>query len=408
MSEKSKTFCILPWIHTHLNTEGDVYPCCVSWDPTRSSRVGWLKDNSLEELFNNDFMKQLRLDMLAGKERPDVCSSCYNREEGGFRSVRQGYNRDHQEDLKIVDATAEDGYVEPKIKSWDIRFSNLCNLKCRSCGPLFSTTWAQEKQDMDSIKIQAIETGAPDPLEQQYEHVEKIYFAGGEPLIMPEHFKTLNELISRGRAKEIEIIYNSNLTKLDYNNNDLVALWKNFKKVVIGASIDAVGERADYIRNGVPWQTIESNLKRLVEFTKESNNFDFYYSPTVGLMNIHHLTDMHQYLWNNGLMTHIGAFNLNLLLFPKHYDCRVLSNSVKQEIVEKIKLHESWLRSNNAQDTVINEFTNLRNYVIQDADPKERKNLYRTTERLDKLRNESFVKTFPEYATFYKELQNEE
>ena len=85
--KNNKSFCILPWIHTHLNTEGDVFPCCVSWTPQRESRVGWLKDNSLEELFNNDFMKQLRLDMLAGKERPDVCSNCYDREDSGFQSA---------------------------------------------------------------------------------------------------------------------------------------------------------------------------------------------------------------------------------------------------------------------------------------------------------------------------------
>lgn len=121
MNKDSKVFCILPWIHIHLNTEGDVFPCCVSWTPQRESRIGWLKDNSLEELFNNDFMKQLRLDMLNGKERPDVCSNCYDRERQGFQSARQGYNNNHQdeESQKIVNSTSVDGYVDPKIKSWN-------------------------------------------------------------------------------------------------------------------------------------------------------------------------------------------------------------------------------------------------------------------------------------------------
>jgi organic radical activating enzyme len=402
----NKTFCILPWIHTHLNTEGDVFPCCVSWNPERTSRVGWLKDNSLEELFNNDFMKQLRLDMLAGKERPDVCSNCYDREKGGFRSARQGYNLDHEKDLEVVENTASDGYVEPKIKSWDIRFSNLCNLKCRTCGPLFSTTWAQERNDEDYVKIKAIKDETVDPLEKQYEHVEKLYFAGGEPLIMPEHFKTLKKIIAQGRAKEIQIIYNSNLTKLDYNNNDLVSLWKEFKEVVIGASIDAVGSRAEYIRNGIPWKTIESNLDRLMQFKKECPTFDFYYSPTVGILNVAHITDMHKYLYDNKLITHIDAFNFNLLLYPLHYDMRILPNNIKDEIVQKIKIHETWLSSINAPVSTIDKFVSLRNYLVQDVDNAEQQlnELQRVTTRLDKVRNEDFATALPEYKTLWEKI----
>ena len=398
MTKNNKTFCILPWIHTHLNTEGDVFPCCISWSPERKSRVGWLKDNSLEELFNNDFMKQLRLDMLAGVERPDVCSNCYDRENGGFRSARQGYNLDHEKDMSVVDSTAEDGYVEPKIKSWDIRFSNLCNLKCRTCGPLFSTTWAQEKTEEDYVKLNAIKKGT-DPLEQQYDHVEKLYFAGGEPLIMPEHYKTLKELISRGRAKDIQIIYNSNLTKLDYNKNDLVGLWKEFKNVVIGASIDAVGSRAEYIRNGVPWQTIESNLKRLMEFKKECSTFDFYYSPTVGLLNIAHITDMHRYIYENNLIPNINSINFNLLLYPLHYDMRILPNEIKNDITEKFQLHEQWLTSINAPKETIDKFSNLRQYLNQTVENSNSllEEFLTVTKNLDSLRDEDFNKSLPEY-----------
>lgn len=407
MGEENKTFCILPWIHTHLNTEGDVFPCCVSWNPERTSRVGWLKDSSLEELFNNDFMKQLRLDMLAGKERPDVCSNCYDREEGGFRSARQGYNLDHQDDLKIVDTTAEDGYVEPKIKSWDIRFSNLCNLKCRTCGPLFSTTWAQERTDEDYVKLNAIQDTSKDPLEKQYEHVEKLYFAGGEPLIMPEHFKTLKKIIAQGRAKEIQIVYNSNLTKLDYNNNDLVSLWKEFKEVVIGASIDAVGSRAEYVRAGVPWKTIENNLKRLMEFKKECATFDFYFSPTVGILNIAHIADMHKYLHDNKLIPHIDAINFNLLLYPLHYDMRILPKDIKDTIVEKIKKHEHWLESVNAPKGTVDKFVSLREYLTQNADNADQQltELKRVTKRLDAIRNEDFATALPEYRELWKDYE---
>jgi sulfatase maturation enzyme AslB (radical SAM superfamily) len=399
----NKTFCILPWIHTHVNTEGDVFPCCISWDAGRKAQVGFLKDNTLEELFNSDFMKQLRLDMMSGKERPDVCTSCYDREAGGFKSARVGHNKEF-EHLKnsVLNKTESDGFLEPKIISWDIRFSNLCNLKCRTCGPLYSTTWAQEvkKQGREiNIKIQAVQDGAPDPLLNQYDHVERIYFAGGEPLIMPEHFRTLQELIDRNRAKDIRLVYNSNLTKLDYNNHNLLEYWRQFQHVVIGVSLDAIGNRAEYIRNGIPWKTIELNLKKLMDFKTKSSKFDFYYSPTVSLLNIHHLPDMHRYLWENKLMPHIGAISFNLLLYPLHYDCRVLSADIKNKIIEKITQHEIWLKNNNAMDHTIAEFANLKSYLEQPANGNELPNLFRKTQELDVLRDEDFYTTFPEYIS---------
>lgn len=402
----NKTFCVLPWVHTHLNTEGDVFPCCISWDTTRRARVGWLKDNTLEELFNNDFMKQLRLDMLGGVERPDVCTHCYDREAGGFKSARQGYNDNyqHKEIQDVIESTAEDGYVEPIIKSWDIRFSNLCNLKCRTCGPLFSTTWAQEQKEFDFIKIHAIHNDV-DPLINQYDNVKQLYFAGGEPLIMPEHFRTLTELISRGRASDIQIIYNSNMTKLDYNNHDLVGYWKNFRKVVIGLSIDAVGPRAEYIRNGVPWKTIEGNIRKLKEFKKQCSTFDFYFSPTVSALNVHHICDMHRYLWENDLMPYIGSMTFNMLLHPVHYDCRILPRNIKDNIIEKITNHITWLLEQNCPKSGIEQYENLKTYLEQDLAEIELLKFLKKTKDLDEVRNESFINTFPEYSTFYKEYE---
>lgn len=397
------TFCILPWVHTHLNTEGDVFPCCVSWDPDRTARVGWLKDNTLEELFNNDFMKQLRLDMLNGVERNDVCKNCISREIGGFVSARQGYNNDFKDQIEhVIKDTRSDGYVTPIIKSWDIRFSNLCNLKCRSCGPLFSTSWAHE-QGLEQTKIFAINDDSIDPLESQYDNVEKIYFAGGEPLIMPEHFRTLNKLIDNGNAKNIQLVYNSNLTKLNYNHHNLLEYWSHFKKIVIGVSIDAIGSRAEYIRHGVAWKHIEDNLKTLITFKEQSQTFDFYFSPTVSILNVYHLCDMHRYLWENKLMPHIDAIMFNMLLAPDHYDCRILPDDIKKIIIEKITEHEKWLTDNRSTGDAITQFLNLKSYLSQEFSTSQLSTFFLKTNILDKTRNENFKETFPEYAKLYEE-----
>ena len=239
-----------------------------------NSRIGYLDNNPVETLFNSKKLKQLRLDMLNNVERKDICKNCYTKESMGFDSGRTIYNEDFKHLLdnakNITDST---GYVDPKIISWDVRYSNLCNLKCRICGPEFSSTWAAENQEK-IIKIRSVDNNI-DPFENQYQYVEKIYFAGGEPLIMPEHYRTLNKIIERGRDKYVDLVYNSNATKLDYNNNDLTELWKNFKRVIFGASIDAVGPRADYIRHGVNWDIVENNLYRLSELARTSKNFSF-------------------------------------------------------------------------------------------------------------------------------------
>ena len=401
-----KTFCILPWVHTHLNTEGDVFPCCISWDTSRKARVGWIKDYTLEELFNNDFMKQLRLDMLNGVKREDVCSSCISREASGFSSPRQSYNNDFAHDVENVESiTQPDGYVVPVIKSWDVRFSNQCNLKCRSCGTLFSSLWAQENKDNRNT-ITPVDFNVRDPLEHQYQNVEKIYFAGGEPLIMPEHFRTLQQLIDRGRADKIEIIYNSNMTVLNYNQHNLLDYWVKFKKITIGASIDAMGPRAEYIRHRIPWKNIEQNLRKLIEYTKEHNNIDFYYSPTVGILNIHHLCDMHQYLWNNNLMKYIDSILFNILLYPEHYNCRILPANIKDEISKKIDSHIDWLKANNASSNTIDQYTNLKVYLNEESDKADLlKVFYSKTIALDEKRNENLEKTFPEYAEMFTQLR---
>lgn len=400
-----KTFCILPWTHIHLNTEGDVFPCCISWTPDRNSRIGWLKDSSLEELFNHDKMKQLRLDMLNGVERPDICKGCYDRENGGFASARQGYNNDmpYDKTIELIKKTKNDGYVEPIISSWDIRFNNLCNLKCRSCGPLFSTTWAQEDKKFSHNRINSIEDGK-DPLENQYENVQKIYFAGGEPLIMAEHFRTLDELIKRNKAKDIQLIYNSNMTKLDYKNHNLLDYWREFKSVNVGVSIDAVGKRAEYIRHGASWNTIEENLRTLMRFKDQSNNFGFYYSPTVSIFNIHHLCEMHQYLWDNQLMPNIEAMSFNILLHPVHYDCRNLTTNLKNEVKAKILGHLKWLKAYNSHDSIIQQFETLHKYVDEPLDRSYAHEFLKKTLELDKIRNENFSETFPEYSDMLTDL----
>ena len=398
-------FCIAPWIHIYLSTEGDVLPCCASLDVNNPNRFGLINNAAVEEIFNSDAMKQLRVDMLNNVDRPDICKECYDIESSGFRSIRNGFNETYKNEIEeITRATLQDGSVDPKIISWDLRYSNLCNLKCRTCSSFFSSSIAHE-EGAATIKIQAIKNDKIDPFENQYHHVQNIYFAGGEPLINYEHFRTIKKLVDRGYASNVSLSYNTNCTKLDYDSNSLVELWKKFKMVSVGVSIDAVETRAEYIRHGVSWSTIESNLKTLMELKYNRHNFHFFYSVTVSALNVAHLTDMHRYLWENNLIPHTNDIQFNLLMSPFYYSCKIIPISIRINIIKKIDDHIIWLTNlledNNNDSGVSNaveEFLKIKNFLqIEDCDHANLKQFIIEIKNKDLIRKENFFKTFPEY-----------
>jgi organic radical activating enzyme len=406
------SFCILPFTHTFLNTEGDVFPCCVSWDPERTSLIGYLKDATLEEHFNSDIMKQLRLDLMSGKRRNDFCSRCYKSEDAGFPAGRHGVNSDlgHLIDDSIS-KVQPDGYIEPVIKSWDIRYSNLCNLKCRSCGNIYSTTWSKEDSEYvdyhDYSEIKAFPAGT-DPLENQYNNVEKIYFAGGEPLIMPEHYATLSKIIKLGRADKVRLVYNTNMTKLNYNKNYLPDFWKQFKKVTLGLSIDSFGDRANYIRHGsVKWNKIEANIKEMSKYAiNAESNIDYFFSPTVSLLNVYTLTNLHQYLFDADLIVGIDSILLNILHGPADLSMLNLPRNIKDDIQLKIEKHISWIQANGGTERSINQFKSLSDYLdttLPDVESNIRTFIHNTRD-IDRRRNENFPATFPEYRDWWEEI----
>jgi MoaA/NifB/PqqE/SkfB family radical SAM enzyme len=408
--EDNKTFCILPFVHIHVDTDGIYKPCCVT--PRNqfgnNSDMGNVSEESVEDIFNSDKMKQLRLDLLNGVKRPEICDACYQGDAGGFSTYRTGQNENLNRFIEpSVEAMQPDGYLEPSIKSWDIRYSNLCNLKCRTCGDPYSTTWSREESLLHGTEykeLKAWEDGL-DPLSNQYTEVTNIYFAGGEPMIMPEHYATLTRIIELGRANEIQLYYNTNMTKLDYNKHHMPDYWKEFKEVRLGLSLDSFGERANYIRNGaVRWNKIEANIKIL----KNYENLDYWMQPTISLMNVFTITEMHRYFIENELITDINKILFNILYTPHHWSVKILPTNIKQEAKNKILKHMIWMEDNGASQLAIEQFNNLANYLDEGFDSETEKreigNFVYRTNQLDAIRNESFPDTFPEYKEWWEEI----
>ena len=403
----NKTFCVLPFVHFHVDTDSTYKPCCVS-DRGPASVMGDVNKNTLEEIFNSEKMKQFRLDLLNGVKRPEICSTCYKAEDSNFISYRTGMNDQLKRHIKpAIEAVQPDGYMDPKLKSWDIRFSNLCNLKCRTCGPTYSTTHAKESKYHVGMLFDDLIAfdSSRDPLESQYEHVENIYFAGGEPMIMPEHYNTLKKLIEIDKAKEVILYYNSNMTKLEYNKNYMPDYWKEFESVSLGMSIDAFGERANYIRNGsVKWNKIEENIVKLQNY----DNIHYFIGPALSLLNAHHLTDMHKYFVENSLIKSVDNINLNIVFEPPYYSVKLLSPKLKKEIQEKVKQHFVWLEEQGANEVTHERFQTFYEYLSESFDKEMEDKLLNNfiwyTAKQDSYRNEHFPDTFPEYKEWWEEI----
>ena len=399
---ESKTFCMMPWSHMHAFPDGRAYPCCLAdyWHP-----VGDLRKSTMKQVWNEQPLRDMRKNMLED-QRNIQCTKCYEQEDNGFFSMRNDANRNYGHHIDDVEQTELDGtHSEFKIRYWDVRFSNLCNFSCRSCGPIFSSNWYNDhvklynrKPDVLGRDMQRVEYTAGDEdamLEQMLPHIphlEQVYFAGGEPLIMKEHYFMLEKLIEHNKT-DIRIQYNTNFSELRFKDKHVFDYWKHFKNVSVGASLDASGNRAELMRKGTSWTQTLSNRRRMIE---EVPHVDFYVSATVSAMNVLHVLDFHRQWTELGLIE-AKDFNINICQSPEWYRIDIFPDRFKHEIIiPAYEKHIAWLEPQDKLQRATTGYKSLLNLLTaQDAShllPRFREEI----QKLDNIRNENFWETFPE------------
>ena len=401
---ENESFCMLPWIHLHAYPDGRAYPCCFAFDPYP---VGDLNKQSLKEVWNGEKMKELRLRMLNGKKSRE-CMKCYDQEKSGFFSLRLSSNKHFGHNIGLADATKPDGSVDFVMKYWDIRFSNLCNMACRSCGTWFSSNWYEDHKKLTGsppphAKIMRVGRHTNDLWEQMlesFEHTEQFYFAGGEPIIMEEHYRILKELDKR-KMYHVRLIYNSNFSKTKFKDIDVFELWNKFDSVSIGASLDAEGPRAELMRKGTVWKDIVANRKRMMEVCP---NVDFYISPTVGLINALHIPDFHKNWVEQGFIKPMD-FNFNLLQHPIWQRMDLLPPEYKQQVKEKYEKHIEWLKGNDPLTRATKGFESAIDWMYQQDKQEKLDMFFKQTRRYDKIRNENTLDVFPEWKEFFDKYE---
>jgi radical SAM protein with 4Fe4S-binding SPASM domain len=404
---ESDRFCMLPWMHMHAFPDGRAYPCCLSeyWHP-----VGDLRKNTMEEVWNQDAYKTMRVNMLNERECKE-CTKCYEQEQNGFFSMRNDSNRNYGHHIKEIDATQPDGTnPEFKIRYWDVRFSNLCNFSCRSCGPIFSSNWYADhvklynrKPDVlgrDMARVEFTTGNEDDMIAQMMPHVphlEQVYFAGGEPLIMKEHYFLLEKLEELNKT-DVRIQYNTNFSELRYKDKHVFDYWKKFKNISVGASLDASGSRAELMRRGTDWNQAVDNRRRMM---KEVPHVDFYVSATVSAMNILHVLDFHKEWVELGLIR-AQDFNVNICQSPEWYRIDIFPEDFKKSvIIPAYERHIEWLEPLDKLKRATNGFKSALNFLTANNATEHWPRFVEETAKLDGIRNEDFWATFPEF----KELQ---
>lgn len=394
---KSDVFCMLPWLHLHGWPTGEAYPCCLADDRLP---IGNLRESSMEEIWNNDKLRTIRSNML--NDRPCAeCKKCYEQEKSGFFSMRNSANKHFGHHIGDLDKTEADGtHPEFKIRYWDIRFSNICNFRCRYCGPNFSSNWWEDKSKLYGEKSighdKFIYAGKDkdDIWEQMQAHIpylEQIYFAGGEPLIMEEHYRLLQYLVDNNMT-HVRLIYNTNFSELKFKKQNVLELWKKFDSVSVGASLDGMGARAEYMRKGTIWEEIESNRRSMLETCP---NVDFYISATVSVFNVLHIADFHEDWVSKGLIKP-QDLNINILQGPDYYRCDLLPDELKQQAIEKIKHTIVWLQDKDQLSRAINGYRGIINFLQANDNSDRIREFLTRTDQLDALRNEKFDDVFPE------------
>jgi hypothetical protein len=385
----SNTFCILPWVHLSTRPDGSMRVCCTanasSVGPTNDKEhggmVGILKDDmgrpnnlnvtDFQTAWNSKYMKNVRKQMMNG-EVPPSCIKCFKEEAAGHRSKRQwetNYWSKRVDVDRLIENTQEDGEVPPELTYIDLRFGTKCQLACVMCSPHDSSGWIKDHskmfplvkneslketmqwQDKGSINGSSYNWHKNNPVfwEQFYEQIpnmQQIYFAGGESLIIEEHYEILEECIRQGHAPNLELRYNSNGVEW---REDLFELWSHFKLVRFHYSVDSIFAMNDYIRYPSQWSRTR-DVFHILDTTPD--NVEVTVACAVQALNVYYLPDFIRWKLEKGF-TKInmwpfgaGGINYHFVYHPPHLNVKVLPEWFKAECRRKYEEFYPWWEEN--------------------------------------------------------------
>lgn len=345
-SKFNKSFCAAPWIHTYVSPQSERRLCCTSRE--KHSYIHQYRDQpgksgetynpkTLEEHWNGEFIREVRQKMMTGEVVPE-CEVCTEHMATGH-SYKNYFNNTLTPKLlkSIFDNTDDDGKTSLKPVSFDYRFSNLCNFKCRMCGEQLSSAWESEKRrydrwspekepwmlpnqknEINKFQKDVVEKEFSDAIENG--QIQEIYWVGGEPLIWPAHWKYMKRIVEKGDADKVFCRYNTNLSLINYRGTNFFDdLLPHFKGYTVAASIDAPGSIGEYLRTGLKWERWLENFKHGCRYKEQRGEDSITMDITLtlpGLFAIEELMDYANEFDVKLFVKSIFAFDSTILLSP--------------------------------------------------------------------------------------------
>jgi hypothetical protein len=344
IDQKPVTLCMAPWTHTYLSPQTERRMCCASREPAQnfeqyidtSSGTGNYIPLTLEQHWNSEHMRSVRRRMMAGETLPE-CEVCNSKLLN--TDVYRSYF-DHLFGSKYqlaMELTTPDGSTKMQPVSWDYRFSNLCNFKCRTCGDMLSSSWESEQQEHKMIdwanpknnwmrpRVKEQITKFQDTaIEQEFSNaveshqVEEVYWVGGEPLMYEQHWRYMKRIIELGDGPHVYARYNTNLSRTCYRGIDLFTdILDHVRDYQICASLDGTGAIGEYIRTGLRYDQWLANFRQAVAHRRYSRQVRIDFTLTLpGLFEIERIVQLAQEHNTEILAKLIFSFSPDIIMSP--------------------------------------------------------------------------------------------
>jgi len=406
-SQGNSTFCMAPWTHTYLSPQTERRMCCASREPAQSFKqyidtgnaAQEYKPLTLEQHWNSEHMRSVRRRMLAGEELSE-CEVCDHKllNTDVYRSY---WNKLFANKInEAFESTDDTGATTMKTISFDYRFNNLCNFKCRMCGDMLSSSWEAESRKNNTWNTNN-QPWMASPLREQIKHfqdtqvfkefmdavetkrIKEIYWCGGEPLMWDIHWDSMKRIIDLGFAREVYVRYNTNLSRTAFKNIELFDLLPQFQDWQICASIDGTGETGEYIRDGLNYQEWLDNFKKGLAVAKTTREMRLDYTITMpGLLELKNMFDLSQELDVEILTKVMFTFSDDEILSPLSLPKELL-HTIIDEALDYIEP-----RATRKQKSLIDTLKNLKTRAVFVPTQKGKQR----QERIDLIRNKDIKK----------------
>ena len=341
---KPDTLCLAPWTHTYLSPQTERRLCCASRETAQnfkqyidsSTGTGSYIPITLEQHWNSEHMRSVRRRMMAGEVLAE-CEVCNNKllNTDVYRSYFNkffGHKYSH-----VLETTDETGYTTMKPVSWDYRFSNLCNFKCRTCGDMLSSSWESEqrqhnminwwdpknnwmkpeiKKQIEQFQTTQIEAEFADAVENH--SIEEIYWVGGEPLVYEQHWRYMQRIIELGDGPRVYARYNTNLSRINHRGCNLYRdILDHLRDWQICASIDGTERIGEYIRTGLDYEEWLANFKEGVAASKNKRQMRIDFTLTLpGMFEVENIQKLANDLGVEILSKVVFSFSPDIVMSP--------------------------------------------------------------------------------------------